>query len=64
MLEERGIPSVALGAVRAQMEKTRPPRGLRSAAQLGRPLGEPGDAAFQRRMMLAALLLVEQSTAR
>jgi hypothetical protein len=61
MLEERGIPSVALGSVRAQMEKTRPPRGLWSSAQLGRPLGEPEDAAFQRRVVLAALLLLERT---
>ncbi|HEY2620671.1 MAG TPA: hypothetical protein VGI78_25260 [Acetobacteraceae bacterium] len=61
MLEERGIPSVALGAVRAQMEKTRPPRGLWTAAQLGRPLGEPEDKAFQRRVLLAALRLLERT---
>jgi hypothetical protein len=61
MLEERGIATVALGSVRAQMEKTRPPRGLWTAAQLGRPLGEPEDAAFQRRVVLAALRLLERT---
>lgn len=61
MLEERGIPSVALGSVRAQMEKTRPPRGLWTAAQLGRPVGEPEDKAFQRRVVLAALRLLERT---
>jgi hypothetical protein len=61
MLEERGIPGVALGAVRAQMEKTRPPRGLWTSAQLGRPVGEPEDSAFQRRVVLAALRLLERT---
>jgi hypothetical protein len=61
MLEERGFPSVALGSVRAQMEKTRPPRGLWTSAQLGRPVGEPEDRAFQRRVVLAALRLLERT---
>ena len=61
MLEQRGIASVALGSVRAQMEKTRPPRGLWTAAQLGRPVGEPEDQAFQRRVVLAALQLLERT---
>src|ERR1700756_2307232 len=61
MLEDRGIPSVALGSVRAQMEKTRPPRGLWTSAQLGRPVGEPEDKAFQRRVVLAALQLLERT---
>ena len=61
MLEERGIASVALGSVRAQMEKTRPPRGLWTSAQLGRPVGESEDKAFQRRVVLAALRLLERT---
>jgi hypothetical protein len=61
MLEDRGFSTVALGAVRAQMEKTRPPRGLWTSSQLGRPLGEPGDAAFQRRVLMAALGLLERT---
>jgi hypothetical protein len=58
MLEERGVATVAIAAVRAQAENTRPPRALWTTAQLGRPLGEPGDAAFQRRVLLAALGLL------
>lgn len=61
MLEDRGIPCVAIGAVRVQMEKTRPPRGLFVPFQLGRPLGEPEDAAFQRRVLLHALGLLERT---
>ena len=37
----------------------RPPRFLWVSFPLGRPLGLPGDAAFQRRVMLAALRLLE-----
>ncbi len=61
MLEERGFSTVALASVRAQAEKTRPPRALWTTSQLGRPLGEPGDAPFQRRVLLAALGLLERT---
>ena len=61
MLEERGFSTVAIASVRAQAEKTRPPRALWTTSQLGRPLGEPGKASFQRRVLLAALGLLEQT---
>jgi hypothetical protein len=61
MLEERGFSTVAIASVRAQAEKSRPPRALWTTSQLGRPLGEPGDAAFQRRVLLAALGLLERT---
>ena len=61
MLEERGLPTVAIGLVRPQIEKTRPPRGLWVPFMLGRPLGEPNDPAFQRRVLLQALRLLERS---
>ena len=48
-------------SVRAQAEKTRPPRALWTTSQLGRPLGEPGDIAFQRRVLMAALALLERT---
>jgi hypothetical protein len=52
---------VALAAVRAQAEKTRPPRALWTAAPLGRPVGEPDDPAFQLRVIRAALALLERT---
>lgn len=61
MLETRGIATVALGLVRYQMEQTRPPRGLWTPFQLGRPLGEPEDRAFQRRVLMHALGLLERT---
>ena len=36
----------------------RPPRALYCEFPLGRPLGKPGDASFQRRVLLAALALL------
>ncbi len=59
-MEERGFATTVIGLVRYQMEQVRPPRGLWTPFQLGRPLGEPGDAAFQRRVLLQALRLLER----
>jgi hypothetical protein len=60
MLEARGTPTTTIGLVRSHMEQTRPPRGLWVPFQLGRPLGEPEDAASQRRVLLQALGLLER----
>jgi hypothetical protein len=60
-LEERGFSTVALASVRAQAEKTRPPRALWTSAMLGRPVGEPEDPAFQLRIVRAALGLLERT---
>src|SRR5690348_12108659 len=60
MLEARGTPTVAIGLVRPQMERTRPPRGLWTPFQLGRPLGEPDDPEFQRHVLMQALGLLER----
>lgn len=60
LIEQRGIATVALGIIRVHMEKVRVPRGLWVPFELGRPLGEPENAAFQRRVVLAALSLLER----
>jgi hypothetical protein len=60
-LEERGFSTVVLASVRAQAEKTRPPRALWTSAMLGRPVGEPGDPSFQLRILRAALALLERT---
>ena len=52
---------MVIALVRLQAEKTRPPRALWTPAMLGRPLGEPGDPAFQSRMIRAALALLERT---
>jgi hypothetical protein len=58
-LEEESIASVAIALVRKQAENTRPPRALWVPFELGRPMGPPNDAAFQKRVILAALGLLE-----
>jgi hypothetical protein len=59
-LEEEGIATVAIALIRPQTERTKPPRALWVPFELGRPLGPPGDGAFQKRALLAALhMLVE-----
>jgi fermentation-respiration switch protein FrsA (DUF1100 family) len=59
-LEEEGIPTVAISLIRAQTEKTKPPRALWVPFELGRPFGPPSDAGFQKRVILVALRLLER----
>ncbi len=58
-LEEAGIPTASISLVRPHTETIRPPRALWVPFELGRPLGAPEDAAFQRRVLLALLRLLE-----
>lgn len=57
-LEEEGIATVAIALVRPQAENTKPPRALWVPFELGRPFGPPGDPAFQKRVIAAALGLL------
>ena len=59
-LEEEGIPTVAISLIRPQTENTKPPRALWVPFELGRPFGPPSNAAFQKRVILAALRLLER----
>ena len=59
-LEEEGIPTVAISLIRPQTEKTKPPRALWVPFELGRPFGPPSDAAFQKRVILSALRVLER----
>jgi hypothetical protein len=59
-LEEEGIATVAISLIRPQTENTEPPRALWVPFELGRPFGPPSEAAFQRRVILAALRLLER----
>ena len=58
-LEEDGLATTQISLVRLHTEKTRPPRALWVPFELGRPFGPPNDAAFQRRVLLAALELLQ-----
>ena len=60
-LEEEGIATVAISLIRPQTENTKPPRALWVPFELGRPFGPPSDPAFQKRVILAALRLLERN---
>lgn len=51
---------MSISLVRPHTEHIRPPRALWVPFVLGRPLGVPGDAAFQTRVLTAALRLLER----
>lgn len=59
-LEEEGVPTTQISLIREHTEALNPPRALWVPFMLGRPFGVPGDAAFQRRVLLAALSLLER----
>jgi hypothetical protein len=59
-LEEEGIATVAISLIRPQTENTKPPRALWMPFELGRPFGPPSDPAFQKRVLRAALRLLER----
>ena len=59
-LESEGLQTTGISLVRENTEALRPPRFLWTSFPLGRPLGVPGDAAFQRRVVLAALDLLRR----
>ncbi len=57
--EDEGLATTQVSLIRLHTEKTNPPRALWVPFELGRPLGVPGDAAFQKRVLLAALELLD-----
>jgi len=58
-LEDEGIPTTQISLIREHTRIIRPPRALWVPFELGRPLGAPGNPAFQRRVLLAALELLD-----
>jgi hypothetical protein len=61
-MEAEGLATVALGSQRRQITGTAPPRGLWCDFPLGRPLGRPGDAEFQHRVLSRAFGLLGSPT--
>ena len=59
-IEDEGVPTVQLSLVREHTAAIRPPRALWVPFMLGRPLGAPGNVAFQRRVLITALQLLER----
>jgi len=57
--EEEGLATTQISLIRIHSERTRPPRALWVPFELGRPLGVPSDPAFQKRVMRAALALLD-----
>jgi hypothetical protein len=58
-LEEEGIPTTQISLVREHTAALAPPRALWVPFMLGRPFGVPNDAAFQGRVLISALRLLE-----
>jgi hypothetical protein len=59
--EGDGLQTTSISLIREHSERVRPPRALWVPFDFGRTLGTPGDAAFQRRAILAALALLDAS---
>ena len=52
--------TIVISSIREVAEQMRPPRALHAEFPLGHPLGKPRDAAFQHRVLEAALALLEE----
>lgn len=59
IFEEAGIATVALVSVLDVAQRIHPPRALYAEFPLGRPLGKPLDAAYQRGVLDAAFSLLD-----
>ena len=59
-LESEGLSTTGISLVREHTEAMAPPRSLWVPFPLGRPLGAAGDAAFQHRVIAAALVLLDR----
>ncbi len=58
--ESAGVPTTLSALVREHAVAIKPPRTLAVPFELGRPLGAPEDPAFQRRVIKAALALLDR----
>ncbi|MEJ2147478.1 MAG: hypothetical protein P8020_20330 [Acidobacteriota bacterium] len=62
VIEKAGIPTVSITLLREVTEKVQPPRALFVPFPLGYPLGKPADPGLQRRIIVAALSLLEKES--
>jgi len=60
IIETAGVATTQISLVREHTAKMRPPRALWVPFPFGRPFGRAGDAAFQTRVLTAALQLLER----
>ena len=58
-MEDEGMSTAGISLIRPHTETIKPPRALWVPFQLGRPLGPPDDAPFQKRVLIALLKLLE-----
>ncbi len=59
-LEQEGIATVSISLIREHTVALDPPRALWVPFMLGRPVGVPNDPQFQRKVVVAALSLLER----
>ena len=61
VFEAAGMATVGISLVRRQAENIKAPRFLHCEFPLGRPLGKPGDAAFQTDVIRRAFALLDRT---
>jgi len=61
-VEDEGVATTQISLIRPHTEAIKPPRAMWVPFDLGRPLGIPHDAGFQKRVLLSALKLLEESS--
>ena len=61
VFEAAGLATITLASMRPVVEKMAAPRALYCEFPLGRPLGKPGDAAFQRGVLELAFTTLDAS---
>jgi hypothetical protein len=59
-LEDEGLSTVVVALVREHVVKMSPPRALWVPFELGRPFATPNDAGLQKRVLKAALALLDE----
>jgi hypothetical protein len=58
VIEKAGIPTVSISLLREVTERVNPPRALVVDRPLGYPLGAAHDITLQKRIVIAALVLL------
>jgi hypothetical protein len=60
VFEAAGLATIVLSSIRNVVERIHPPRALHCEFPLGRPLGIPGDSAFQHDVLARAFSLLNE----
>jgi hypothetical protein len=60
IIEKSGIPTVSITLLREVTERVGPPRSLAVDRALGYPLGAPDEVDLQKRIVMAALELLNR----